>query len=193
MSAGDSIWNFLSRPRLDVAYSWWAFISGYELALAARGLGVPSIARAHGFEVFGEQDRLGVVPFQRGGIAASSQVYAVSAAGAEVLRENVPSVANRIHVRYLGVQPGPGPGFRSEDGVFRILSCSACIEVKRVDLLAARIGELARKYPQVHFEWTHIGDGPTLATVRNVLASYPEADSKCFLPGSLPPAGDRND
>lgn len=188
MSAREWIWNYLSRHRVDVAYSWWAFISGYGLALAARDLGIPSITRAHGFEVFDEQDRLGLVPFQRGGIAAFSRVYAVSKAGAEVLREKVPSAANRIQVRHLGVQPGPGQGFRSEDDVFRILSCSACIDVKRVDLLAAGIGELGRKYPQVLIEWTHIGDGPTLQVVHNVLSPFPATYAKCFFPGSLPPS-----
>lgn len=180
--------DYLAHHEVDVAYSWWAFTSGYGLALAAHDMGVPSIARAHGFEVFDEQDRLGRVPFQRAGIAAFSRVYAVSSAGAQVLRDKVPSAASRIHVRYLGVEPAPGPGFRSEDGIFRVLSCSSCVDVKRVDLLAEGIVEFARKYPDVGFQWMHIGDGPTLTAVRGVISRHPHISGKCFFPGSQPPS-----
>ena len=182
------IQDYLAQHEVDVAYSWWAHTGGYGLALAAQNMGVPSIARAHGFEVFDEQDRLGRVPFRRTGIAAFSRVYAVSRAGAQVLRDKVPSAAGRIHVSYLGVEPAPGSGFHSEDEIFRILSCSACVDVKRVDLLAEGIVEFSRKYPDVEFEWTHIGDGPTLANVRGVISCLPRISGKCFFPGSQPPS-----
>lgn len=188
MSTRAWVQDYLAHHEVDLAYSWWAFTSGYGLALAAHDMGVPSIARAHGFEVFDEQDRLGRVPFQSVGIAAFSRVYSVSMAGAQVLRDKVPSAGGRIHVKYLGVEPAPGPGFRSEDETFRILSCSACVDVKRVDLLAEGIVEFARKYPDVGFEWTHIGDGPSLTNVRGVVSRLPSIAGKCFFPGSLPPS-----
>ena len=188
MRAREWFRRFLSDNSVDVAYSWWADVSGYGMALAAWNAGVPSITRAHGYEVFDEQDPLGRIPFQREGVAAFSQVFSVSHAGASVLREKIPEAANRIHVRHLGVEPSPGIGRRSSDGVFRILSCSSCVEVKRVDLLAAGIQELARNHPQVRFEWTHIGDGPTLRAVQDVLSPFPGTYAKCFFPGSIPPA-----
>lgn len=188
ISARQWFRSFLSHNDVDVAYSWWADVFAYGMALAALDAGIPSVTRAHGYEVFDEQDRLGRIPFQREGTAAFGQVFAVSDAGAKVLRNKVPVAANRIQVRYLGVEPSPGGGRRSSDGILRILSCSSCIQVKRVDLLAAGIQELARKHPHVRFEWTHIGDGPTLQAVHNVLAQFPNTHVKCFFPGSLPPA-----
>ena len=48
----------------------------------------------------------------------------------------------------------------SADGVFRILSCSFCRPVKRIDLMIEGIAALGRAEPARSFQWIHIGDGP---------------------------------
>ena len=180
--------RYLSRTDVDAVYSWWADGFGYGMAWAASELGIRSVARAHGYEVFDERDRLGRIPFQRETIASFDLVFPVSQAGASVLSHKFPDSAERIHVRYLGVEPAPGDGLRSTDGVFRVLSCSSCIEVKRVELLASGILELAREHPQFKFQWTHIGDGPTLKFVRDLVDSSPDVYERCYFPGALPPS-----
>ena len=186
MSARQWFRRYLSRTDVDVVYSWWADGFGYGMARAASDLGIHSVARAHGYEVFDEQDRLGRIPFQRETVASFDLVFPVSQAGAAVLSHKFPASAERIHVRYLGVEPSPGDGCRSIDGVFRVLSCSSCIEVKRVELLALAILELAREHPHLKFQWTHIGDGPTLQRVHDLLRSSPHVYERCSFPGTLP-------
>jgi len=185
MSTRQWFRRYLSRRDVDAVYSWWADGFGYGMAWAASDLGIRSVARAHGYEVFDEQDRLGRIPFQHETIASFDLVFPVSEAGASVLSHKFPASAERIDVRYLGVEPAPGDGLRSTDGVFRILSCSSCIEVKRVELLASGILELAREHPQLKFKWTHIGDGPTLQRVHDLLRSSPHAYERCSFPGTL--------
>lgn len=186
MSARQWFRRYLSRSDVDAVYSWWADGFGYGMAWAASDLGIHSVARAHGYEVFDEQDRLGRIPFQRETVASFDLLFPVSEAGASVLRLKFPASAERIHVRYLGVEPAPGDGLRSTDGVFRILSCSSCIEVKRVELLALGILELTREHPQLKFRWTHIGDGPTLQRVHDLLRSSPHVYEQSSFPGTLP-------
>ena len=188
MSARQWFRRYLSRSDVGAAYSWWADGFGYGMAWAASDLGIRSVARAHGYEVFDEQDRLGRIPFQRETVASFDLIFPVSQAGAAVLSRKFPASEELIHVRYLGVEPSPGDGLRSTDGVFRVLSCSSCIEVKRVDLLALAIMELVRAHPNFRFQWTHIGDGPTLQGIRDLLRSSPIAYERCFFPGALPPS-----
>ncbi len=188
MSARQWFRRYLSRSDVDAVYSWWADGFGYGMAWAASDLGIHSVARAHGYEVFDEQDRLGRIPFQSETVASFDFVFPVSHAGAAVLSHKFPASSERIHVRFLGVEPAPGDGLRSTDGVFRILSCSSCIEVKRVELLASGILELAREHPQLKFQWTHIGDGPTLQFVRDLTGSSPDVYERCYFPGALSPS-----
>lgn len=179
--------RFLPGSQVDLVYSWWLDGFGYGMAGAASDLGIPAVARAHGFEVFDEREELGRIPFQRETVESFDRVFAVSRAGAVVLREKAPENADRIEVRYLGVESPPQEESRSTDNVFRLLSCSMCVEVKRVDLLASAVLELARIRPQLDFEWVHLGDGPTLVRVKEVLRADPKVYERCLFPGALSP------
>ena len=168
-----------------VAYSWWASTSGYGIARAANECGVPCVARIHGYELYPEQDRLGQIPFQRSGLARFDAVYSVSEAGADYLRTEYPNLAPRIHVAYLGIDPLPVQGGPSTDGTFRILSCSSCVSVKRVDLLALSVTCILREFPDLDFTWTHIGGGPTLAAVQSIVNLQPGLAERCSFTGSV--------
>ena len=179
--------RFLPGRQVDLVYSWWLDGFGYGMASAASDLGIPAVARAHGFEVFDEREELGRIPFQRDIIESFDRVFTVSRAGAVALGEKAPEKADRIEVRYLGVEPPPQEECRSTEDVFRILSCSMCLEVKRVDLLASAVLELARIHPHLDFEWVHLGDGPTLVRVKEMLRADPKVYERCLFPGALSP------
>ncbi len=180
--------RYLRRTGKAVVYSWWSSNHAYGAARAAHEFGVPSVSRIHGYELYPEQDRLGRIPFQHCGLAGIDAVYSVSQAGADYLAGEYPDLAPRVHVAYLGVDSFPGAGGPSTDGRFRILSCSSCVSVKRVELLAAGLAELAREHPELDFTWTHIGDGPTLATVRQLVDGAPGLGVRCTFTGALPPS-----
>lgn len=180
--------SYLQSARGGVAYSWWASTAGYGIARAARECGVPSMSRIHGYELYPEQDRLGRIPFQGPGLDGFDGVYSVSKAGADYLRDQYPALAPRIHVAHLGVEAPPAIGGPSTDGVFRIVSCSSCIPIKRVELLASGVAELKREYPSIDFTWTHMGDGPTLASARAIVSSEAGLAERCLFTGQLPPS-----
>lgn len=183
---------YLENAGRAVAYSWWSSTAGYGIARAARERGVPSMSRIHGYELYPEQDRLGRIPFQGPGLAGFDGVYSVSKAGADHLRDQYPELAPRIHVAHLGVAAPPVAGRPSTDGVFRIVSCSSCIPIKRVELLASGIATLRREFPSIDFSWTHIGEGPTLADVRSIVSSEEGLAQRCSFMGQLPPSDVRS-
>jgi glycosyltransferase involved in cell wall biosynthesis len=178
---------YLESAGRVVAYSWWSSTAGYGIARAASERGVPSLSRIHGYELYPEQDRLGRIPFQSTGLAGFDGVYSVSRAGADYLRDRYPALAPRIHVAHLGVAAPPAIGGPSTDGVFRIVSCSSCIPIKRVELLASGVVALRQEFPSIDFTWTHIGDGPTLASVRSIVSSEVGLAERCLFTGQLPP------
>lgn len=65
----------------------------------------------------------------------------------------------------------------STDGVFRILTCSRAVKLKRLDLLA----EALRLYRgEERIEWTHIGDGSELDKIKNLMKKSPDAILYCM-------------
>ena len=174
-----------------VAYSWWASTAGYGVARASNECGVPCVTRIHGYELYPEQDRLGRIPFQGSGLARFDAIYSVSRAGADYLAARHPHLEPRVQTAYLGIDAVPTQGHPSVDGVFRVLSCSSCIAIKRLELLAAGVASLLEHYPGVNFTWTHIGSGPTLMAVQRTVNSYQGLAARCTFTGFLPPSAVR--
>lgn len=178
--------RYLKSAGPVVAYSWWASAVGYGIARASQDVGVPCISRIHGYELYPEQDRLGRIPFQAPGLRQFDAVYPVSTAGAEFLKDAYPVLEPRIKVAYLGVEDYSVRKGPSIDGVFRIVSCSSCIPLKRVELLAMSMSCLLRDHPEITFTWTHIGDGPTLPDVKRLVEAEPHLAERCIFTGFLP-------
>ncbi len=55
----------------------------------------------------------------------------------------------------------------SSDGVFRILSCSRAVKLKRMDMIAEALSKREFKRPIC---WTHIGDGPELPAIKKLMS-----------------------
>ncbi|MDA1047429.1 MAG: glycosyltransferase, partial [Verrucomicrobia bacterium] len=65
-----------------------------------------------------------------------------------------PQYYNKYSISKLGV-PERGDSKPSRDGIFRIVTCSNLLSVKRVDLLAKSLLLI----DSIHIQWTHFGDG----------------------------------
>jgi glycosyltransferase involved in cell wall biosynthesis len=174
--------------RPDVVYSWWSFAEAYGISRALRGTGIPFVVRAHGYDLFAEQEAVGFVPFQRRTIEQATRVISASLTGADYLCSRYPDLTGRITTSYLGTAD---PGARTEpsaDGILRIVTCSSNIPVKRVDLLARGLSHLATTQPDIAFHWTHIGSGPLADNLKSLISTLPGLASQCATTGPLEPA-----
>ena len=89
---------------------------------------------------------------------------------------------NNVITCHLGVSKlftSTNPG--SSDGIFRILSCSRVVRLKRLDLLARA---LCMYKGNRRIEWTHIGDGPEFDRIKNIISNQELVDFKSC--GSIP-------
>jgi glycosyltransferase involved in cell wall biosynthesis len=69
--------------------------------------------------------------------------------------------------------------------VFRIVSCSFLVPVKRIDLIIRGIGRAAEIRPAQEFEWHHIGAGPLEGTLRDLARSRLPRNVRASFKGHL--------
>jgi glycosyltransferase involved in cell wall biosynthesis len=182
---GDLLARPDSRPAL--LYSWWSSSTAIGVVRAARRAGLPVIARAHGYDLFADQEVVGFVPFQSEIVRDANRVASVSRAGADYLVRLYPHSSDHVAVSYLGVpsqsRASPHPSGTST----RFVSCSTVVPVKRVGLMVDAIVLLLRDGVDVH--WTHLGGGPGLSALREQVEARPELAGRVDLTGQLPPEG----
>ena len=170
------------QDRSTLVYSWWSVPEAFGIAEQLRSTGVPMVTRIHGYDLYGEQDRLGFIPFQRQLIESLARAFSASRAGERYLQSRYPDLADKLSIAYLGVDPPPTTSIPSTDGIFRIVSCSSLVPVKRIRLLIEALHILEER--GVKFEWTHLGDGPERASLQAQAAVL--AGRARFL-GQVPP------
>lgn len=169
------------KEHSTLVYSWWSVPEALGVAEALRSSGVPMVTRMHGYDLYAERDRLNFIPFQRQLIDSVNKVYSASQAGEHYLRSRYPDLSSKLSYAYLGVDAAPGISQSSNDGIFRVVSCSSLVPVKRVELLVGAL--LMLRARGVKFYWTHIGDGPDKQDL--VAQAAPLGDQAHFL-GELP-------
>lgn len=91
----------------------------------------------------------------------------------------------RLSLARLGVAAARSRAQASADSVWRVVSCSNVIALKRVDLVAQALMALARRHESQAIEWIHFGDGPALASVQALLADAP-GNLQAHLKGAVP-------
>jgi colanic acid/amylovoran biosynthesis glycosyltransferase len=152
-------------------YTWWFDGTTIGLARFGHAAGVPVITRAHGYDLYESRHDPPYMPFRAESLSRITAVFSASHAGADHLVSRYPASKGKIHVALLGVDD---PGFLnrpSTDDVFRILSCSFLVPVKRISLLIRGLAAAGRSAPRRQFQWTHIGDGPERASLVTLAAS----------------------
>ena len=167
----------------SIAYNWWSASYATGVARALTGRGIPIVSRAHGFDLFAEQDAIGFIPLQAELLARSDVTLSVSEAGARYLAERFPS--SRVEVSRLGVGDPGHVARASDDGRLRIVSCSSVVPVKRIWLLVDALVALRRAHPEVDVLWTHLGGGDGLADLRHRIARHPELAGRVTLTGPI--------
>ena len=165
-------------PARTLLYTYWFDGTALGAVLAKRDFPeIRCISRAHGYDLYAERYIPPYMPFEEARICSLDRVYPVSEHGKRYLSARHPSCASGFRVARLGTGD---PGFLtspSRDGVFRVVSCSHIIPIKRIDLLVRGLAEAGRMQPDREFEWVHIGGGALQAEM--------EAYADTTLPGNV--------
>lgn len=153
----------LRRPELQQAifYTYWLYDHASGIAgLKKKFQGIKAISRAHGFDLYEEDYPPAYIPFRPSSLQEMDKICLISDNGRCYLAQKYPSIAKLLTVSRLGVED---PGFvvrANADGIFRLVSCSHLIPLKRLELQIDGIAAFAKKHPELSLEWHLIGDGP---------------------------------
>ncbi|WP_154658052.1 glycosyltransferase [Fictibacillus gelatini] len=137
-------------------YSYWLTPSALALALLKEtNPKMTAVSRAHGGDLYETRHSPPYLPLQQKMIETLDLIFPISEDGKNHLMEQYPDKKEKLKVSRLGTID---PGFlarRSDDGIFRIVTCSYIKPVKRLELLVDALKEI-----EIKAHWTHIGDGP---------------------------------
>jgi len=166
---------FVNKGKIQLAYSYWKGISTLcLLKLKKRGILQTVISRTHGGDLYHANDY-----YKKYLIDNCDFIIPISQHGAKFLI-NSGFNKNKIYLSRLGVSPPQNYNEPSCDNVFRLVSCSNIIEVKRVDILAEALLQVKNS-----FHWTHFGDGNEKEKVLGIVKSIPK-NGKVSMLGRIP-------
>lgn len=141
-------------------YSYWLYTSAKIATILKeqfkkRKLKTVAFSRAHGFDIYADASARNYLPQRNALISQLDKIFTCSKNGEEYLIKKYHE-ANKIETSYLGTIDH-GITNNSHDDIFRIVSCSRMVNLKRIDLIIDALKKL--KNSNLKFEWTHIGGG----------------------------------
>ncbi|MEO8066919.1 MAG: glycosyltransferase [Flavobacteriales bacterium] len=155
-------------PDRTVLYAYWT--SDWATALGlwkCMDDRVRFRSRMMGFDMYAHRAKDGWQLFQAFHLQQALAVHPISADGLAHVRSTCPAQANKLSLSYLAsVDHGAGPW--SPAAELRIASCSNLYELKRVHLIAEALCKV-----KVPVYWRHVGEGPELDRVRDILRQAP--------------------
>lgn len=117
-------------------------------------------SRGHGFDVFKER---GYMPFRYEILSGLDKIYLINKASNEYFKKNYEWLdISKIEISHLGVDIPKVAAPKAKEEVFRIVTCSTVIPLKRLDLMIDALSGLKDK----KIEWVHFGGGPLLEKIK---------------------------
>lgn len=164
------------------AYSFW-FYDTALVAVWAKG-SYPcarAIARAHGYDLYRDRSGVGYLPCRGYLLERLNTVLPCNEDGARTLKSDHPSYAGKVVRSYLGTRELPDKSGEGKGDPFEVVTCSRAVPVKRLSLICDALALLNVEGARIR--WTHYGDGPELAAVRERVAGF--CSVAAVLPGNV--------
>lgn len=156
--------KYIVNNQIDLSstnfYTYWFDHITLGIGLAKlKDTNLKLCSRAHGFDLYEELKPIRAIPFRELNIKIIDRLIFISDHGKQYLMDHYPWAKEKYVVSKLGVKD---PGFttsKSDDGILRIVSCSALRPVKRISLLVQGLNDFAIKNPSQKIIWNHFGGG----------------------------------
>lgn len=162
-------------PARVVVYSYWTHDWATVLGVVRERM--PELrffSRAHGFDIYEEQNTNGWIPFRSFQLKHVDRVHCASRTGLEHLQRKHPARSGQFVLARLGTTDhGIAP--HDTTGTLRIASCSFIIPRKRLLLLVEALALV-----RTPLQWDHFGGGEQEEEVKRAVAHLPANISVTF-------------
>jgi glycosyltransferase involved in cell wall biosynthesis len=162
-----------------VVYSYWLSLSLGIALLKESYPDLYAISRGHGGDIYDYRHSPPYLPYKHKAIQHLDNLFLISQNGVDYLEGQSGGKISNMEVARLGTSRPEGVSQGSSDGVFRIVSCSYVVPVKRLELL---VKSLAQCKSKIH--WTHIGGGPGLNDLEGLAKKLPQ-NITCEFTGNI--------
>jgi len=192
MAKRTNIWveKFINREKIDIRntifYSYWftSVLLGIGMIKINRK-DAKIIGRAHGIDVYEKRHLKAYLPLREVTLKFVDGLFLSSDNSKDHLIKKYPLEKEKFKTQVLGITD---PGFecrQSQDGIFRIVSCSFVLPVKRLDLLAMGLAVLGKNCKNRTIEWTHLGGGGILKELKKLTHAIMPKSISCIFRGNL--------
>lgn len=168
-------------------YSYWFNHIATGLGLIKQAFpGTKVVSRAHGYDIYEEYYYPYYWPYRNETLENIDWLFFASEAGKMYFCDHYPGFVSKYETAHLGISD---PGFvaqPSKDNIFRIVSCSAIVSVKRLNLLLDGLAVIAHLRPGQKFEWVHFGDGRDRQTLERKMKQIFPVNISSHLLGYVP-------
>jgi glycosyltransferase involved in cell wall biosynthesis len=167
-----------------IAYTFWCNYAAAGIALT-RGASpsLVGISRAHGADLYAERHDPPYLPLRRFVYSNLNAILPDSDRGRIYLVDRYSDLSHKFRLARMGTRDPNFTSRPSSHGRVVVVSCSALVAVKRVDLIATAVASAARRRPDVVFEWHHFGGGPLLDDVHQVAQSVMPDNARANMHG----------
>jgi len=180
--------RYIEDQKIDLSktvfYTYWLSLATSGISMAKQKKPTMKIvARAHSGDLYSESNYLLHRPEV---LKYLNRLYLISEHGKRYILAKYPSFENLFKVSRLGTKDRGFLSSPSSDNIFRIVSCSSIIPVKRIDLLIQSLELLGKTNSSQKYEWTHIGYGPLQLELEDIAnKTLPENITHKFI-GYMP-------
>lgn len=146
----------------DVLVSYWLNQYAFSLVkLKRRFPEIKIVSRGHGYDVYKERCYL---PFRHTILSGLDRVYLINHRNKQYFEDNYGDWldTSKIEIEHLGVTVPEKTAEVNLDGVFRVVTCSSVIPLKRLDLMIDALSLIKDK----NIEWVHFGGGPLFDKIK---------------------------
>lgn len=167
----------LVSDKPTVLYSFWLSRGAYAACNLKAKFGLKkAVSRAHGYDLYEGRNIANYLPFRRLLSDTLDEIHFISVDGMKYFKERWGGGSASTMVSHLGTHPfGYVKKMRSKETIC-IASCSAIVDVKRLDLIVDVLEKA-----DISVFWLHIGDGDKREEIEEYASSKLQPKSFEFL------------